>query len=466
MGTELLNQISLRQYQRLQLSPQLMQSITVLCMNTDELCNYIDSLYKENPCIEKKDPEISEEMMKVLSGFRGTEYRTVKGSLRSDEDGFRGMTEASVRAVDEYIDSLSFFVKDQIESKGLNKSLKAVCLYLADMLEDNGMLTTASLEAVKEIGVPEEMIREAAGVIKSLEPAGVGAEDTSEFLRLQLLRKYSEESPILNTALRIAVPEFLEALGKKDYRYIAVKTGEDIEAVRTAVSLIGSLKSSISDDFSVREETVYVRPDIYIYIDKAGNVCTAANEYALPVVNVSEKYLEVYRTTEDRELKAYLRDKLNETYRLISSIDRRESTLKRCFDYIAAVQKDFFEGSSDILRPMTMADAAEELNVHVSTVSRCVMNKYVQCPQGLLPAKYFFSRNVSAGIYGGGSAQGARIELGRLIEGEDRIRPLKDSQLCTILNQRGYEISRRTVAKYRGELGIPDYRIRKDMYGK
>ncbi len=471
MGAELFNKIEIKQFQRLQLNPQLLQSMAVLCMGNSELVSYIDRLYQENPCIEKGEPEIPEDMMRVLSEYRAGDYAAAgheggAGKRRRDRDEGAEAVEPSSRYVDDYIESLNYSLKSQLEKKKLSKSLHAVCIYLVDLLEENGRLLRESIESVRKIGVPGELLSEAVETIKSLEPAGVGAEDLSEFLQLQLKRYYPQNE----LALSMAQPQFMNAMAKQQYQAIANALDADFQEVSEAAELIRSLNTDISAGFSKKEETVYIRPDLYIYRDADGTVRTAANEFDMPKVGVSAKYLEMYKNTDDPELKAYLREKISETYRLISCIGRRRSTLTRCFDYIAVQQQAFFRGETDTLKPMTMAEAAAAIGVHISTVSRCMMNKYIQCSAGLFPAKYFFSRALKQEDIPGRSfqavrsAQGARIEIAKLIEGEDRHHPLSDASLSRLLKEKGYAVERRTVAKYRSELRIPDYRIRKSRY--
>ncbi len=471
MSGELFNKIEIKQFQRLQLNPQLLQSMAVLCMGNAELVSYIDKLYQENPCIEKSDPEIPEDMMRVLAQYRSSDYGNAHGDHSVNPPGeerrdIHNAHEPSGRYVDDYIESLSYSLKSQLEKKHLEKSLSAVCFYLVDLLEDNGRLLTESIDSVRKIGVPGGLLSEAVEVIKSLEPAGVGAADLSEFLRLQLERYYPEQT----LAIRLAQPEFLNALAKQQYQAIANALDAEYEDILSAAELIRSLNTDISAGFSEKEETVFIHPDLYIYLDEEGAIHTAANEYDMPKVGISGKYLEMYKNTDDPELREYLKQKLSETYRLISCIGRRRSTLGKCFDYIVEEQQAFFKGETDKLKPMTMSEAASALGVHVSTVSRCMMNKYVQSPAGLFPAKYFFSRALKPGdpadrgSDGPRSAQGAKAELIRLIEQEDSRHPRSDAVLSRLLKEQGYPVERRTVAKYRNELRIPDYRIRKSKY--
>lgn len=475
--SDISNSLQISQTQRLQLNPQLLQSISVLCMNTAELTNYIDKLYQENPCIERTEPVISEEMLRVIKDYRGSDRMSTvlhgnsrmrsggtvnTGSgARQNDDGETISREPSQRYVDDYIDSLSYGLKTQLETIKLPQDITAVCGYLIDLLEDNGWLSTESIQSVRDIGVPEELVTEAVRIIKSMEPAGVGAADTAEFVRLQLERYYPDEE----LAISLADNAYLEALSKHRYKVLADRLSVNEGEIRHAAELIAGLDADITVEHTQKSETVYVFPDVYIYIDDNGIAHADANEYDVPRVAVNDKYLELYKTTEDKELKNYLRDKISETYKLIGNIDRRKSTIHRCFELVAKEQQDYFAGRKDSLKPMTMSDAAESLELNVSTVSRCLMNKYVQCPQGLMPAKYFFSRHMqTAGGNEEQSQQGAMRLIAKLIESEDKHKPLSDSRLCDLAADRGFTLARRTIAKYRQTLGIPDYRIRKVRY--
>lgn len=471
------NSLHISQTQRLQLNPQLLQSISVLCMNTAELTSYVDKLYQENPCIEKQEPVVSEEMVRVLKDYRrgdhigaalhgdtrihtGGNVNTGSGA-RQNDDVEQLSREPSERYVDDYIESLNYELKNQLAVIKPDPAIAAVCEYLIDLLEDNGWLTEESIASVSSIGVPDELIEKAVALIKTMEPAGVGAADLAEFVRLQLERNFPNEE----LAIALARTDYLEALSKHHFKSLSEKLHTDEESIRRAAELIAGLNSDISAGHTQRDETVYVCPDVYIYLDDAGKAHADTNEYDIPKVAISDKYLELYKTTDDKELKDYLRDKINEAYKLIGNIDRRKSTIRRCFDLVAESQQEYFAGSSLTLKPMTMTEAAEELELNVSTVSRCLMHKYVQCPQGLLPAKYFFSRHLPGNSNTQEqSQQGAVHIIAKLIEAEDRHKPLSDSRLCELANREGYALARRTVAKYRQLLGIPDYRIRKARY--
>jgi len=461
----LANSNEISQEHRLQLNPQLIQSMSVLCMNSAELEDYIDRLYKENPCIERTEISLSGEMMEILSRYRDPRRTSAVSKASGDYAGGPvNVSEASRRYVDEFIESFSYTVKSQLEALHLDQRLDAVCKYLADLLEDNGWLLRESIDSVRKLGIPEDLVDEAVRTIRSLEPAGVGASDASEFIRLQLERYYPGDK----LAYEIADTKLLDQLAKGQYKAIALKLRASEQDIRQAAERISSLNAAVLQESTAKEEPVFIRPDVYVYMDGDGRPAALVNEYDHPGITVNQKYLEMYKTTDDASLKEYLGARLKETYSLISSVDRRKSTLQRCFESLIESQRDFFSGGTDALKPFTMAEMAKTLGVNASTVSRALMNKYVQCPKGLFPAKYFFSKRITAASPGGDekSAQGARAEIVKMVEAEDREHPLSDARICEGLKDLGYILEKRTVTKYRNALSIPDYRMRKSAYRK
>ena len=174
------------------------------------------------------------------------------------------------------------------------------------------------------------------------------------------------------------------------------------------------------------------------------------NEYYLPRVSVNDYYLRLLKSSDEKETKDYLRQKLRQAKWLLESLERRGSTLRRCAEAVLEAQRPFFAGGTQGLAPMTLSTLAEGLALHPSTVSRAVRGKYLQCRQGTYPLRYFFSLPVSGGV----SRQAAKQALLALIREEDRRRPYSDQELCRLLAERGVQVARRTVTKYRLELGV------------
>ena len=292
--------------------------------------------------------------------------------------------------------------------------------------------------------IPQALIDEALDVVQSLEPAGVAARDLSECLMLQLQRSGEGDETVL-----AIVQHYLPQLGRRQYGAVARALGVSEREVRAAEKRIAALEPRPGQGFQTREEPVYLRPDIFV-AEIDGIWQAVVNEYYLPRLTVSAYYQKLLEQTEDAETAAYLRQKLRHAQTLLYSLSQRGSTLRRCAEMALQEQKAFFTGGTTELVPMRMRDLAVELGVHPSTVSRCLRGKYLQCRQGTYPLRYFFQRPA-----GGVSRQAVQQKLLELLRQEDSAHPLSDERLCSLLLSQGVEISRRTVAKYRTELGIP-----------
>ena len=223
-----------------------------------------------------------------------------------------------------------------------------------------------------------------------------------------------------------------------------------LEAVRAAETVIAALEPHPGRAFQTAEPTIYVRPDVFI-AQLEGEWKVILNEYYLPRVSVNDYYLRLLKSSDEKETKDYLRQKLQQAKWLLDSLERRGSTLRLCAEAVLEAQRPFFTGNSQTLAPMTLSALAEGLELHPSTVSRAVRGKYLQCRQGTYPLRYFFSLPVSGG---GVSRQAAKQALLSLLREEDRRRPYSDQELCRLLAVRGIPLARRTVTKYRLEMGV------------
>ena len=189
-----------------------------------------------------------------------------------------------------------------------------------------------------------------------------------------------------------------------------------------------------------------------------------SNDYYFPSLKVSSYYHQLMRSTDESQVKDYLTNKVRQAKWVVSSVEQRRSTLMACANCIVERQESFFRRGPGHLRPMTLADVAQALEVHESTVSRAVKDKYLQCAHGVFPLGYFFSRALPTGSGGDSvSAEQAKSAIKKLIAAEDKKKPLSDQKLCQLLSEQGIEISRRTVAKYRDELGISSTSGRKQF---
>lgn len=427
--------------QELKLTPQLLQSMEILQMNSQELLEYLGRVTEENPLLEQEDAHdlrsAYEELRQKASWIDGGVY----GATFAHEEG-----ELPERGrVDREMESLSAFLCDQLERKRLAKPLLALAKYIAQLVDEDGYLTGEDLAALAELKIPQPLIDQALETVQGLDPAGVGARSLSECLLLQLARRDDVSPVVLDVAAR-----FLPELGRRHYGAISRALAVSVEEVQAAERVIAGLDPHPGRAFQSPEPAVYVRPDIFI-VELDGEWKAVLNEYYLPRISVSSYYARLLRESDEKETRAYLQQKMQQAKWLLNSLERRGGTLRRCADAILETQRPFFTGETGALSPMSLTSLAEMVEVHPSTISRATRGKYLQCRQGTYPLRYFFSRAVSAQ---GPSRQAVKQKLLALVRAEDPAHPLSDQQLCALLAQNGMEVARRTVAKYRMELGI------------
>ena len=433
--------------QELKLTPQLLQSMQVLQMNSQELLEYLGKLSEENPLIEQEDSpalrgayeELRQKASWIDAGLHGTTFAHEEGAMPE-----RG-------AVDRETESLSAFLCDQLDRKRLAKPLLALCKYMAELVDEDGWLSQEDLDGLLDLKIPQALIDQALETVQGLDPAGVGARDLSECLVLQLKRRGAGQS-VIDIAAR-----FLPELSRKHYGPISRELGLTVEEIQAAEKTIASLDPHPGQAFQAAEPTVYVRPDVFI-VELEGELKVVLNEYYLPRVSISDYYTRLLKESDEKETKVYLQQKMQQAKWLLNSLERRGSTLRLCAEAILEAQRPFFAGETAELAPMKLTSLAEQLGVHPSTVSRTARGKYLQCRQGTYPLRYFFSRAVSDQ---GPSQQAVKRKLLELVKGEDPRRPLSDQKLVELLEDQGIRLARRTVAKYRMELGLGSSTARK-----
>lgn len=383
--------LEMTQKQELKLTPQMLQSMELLQMSAQELEAYLQELVQENPAAELSEPE-----------------------------------------------------ERQDEGEELWRRMQS----LADQDNQNRQYVAAEreeLDPLARIGT-DGGLEEGLSLLQTLDPAGVGARDLSQCLELQL-RRAGEEG----TALAV-VQRGLERLARRQYRALAQELGVSQQEVLQAEARIRALDPRPGAAFAPREEPVYLVPDLVVLQGENG-LEVHLQESHLPGLRLSGCYCDMYRNDPDPEVRRYLNGKIRQVQWAIQAVEQRRATLLRCAQALVRRQQAFFQSPGGSLSPLRLADIAAELSIHESTVSRAVREKYLQCARGVYPLSFFFTREVGAGE--GQSAHEIKNQLLRLIREEDKRRPCSDEKLRQLLAVGGYAVSRRTVAKYREELGIP-----------
>ena len=457
-------ELSMSMKQTQTLSPQMMQSMEILQMGSQELLEYIQDQVQENPVLEMEEKygkgDDTAVLQRKLEWLESTDAQNRYYHQQDTEDDEKDPI-SNYGTVDEREENLYLYVLSQLEVMDLEPELLPVGRFLVESLNQNGWLDESVEDLAEELGKPVEEVEKALAAVQSLEPAGVGARNLSECLVLQLQRRH-EDSEL---AIRIA-RDYLDPLSKSRYGLIAKSLGVCQEEVRTACDLIRTLNPRPGGGFAARENLVYINPDLFV-VNFPDHFELLTNDYFFPDLNISGYYCRMLKSTEDNEVKDYLMGKVRQAKWVVHSIEQRRSTLLRCAECILELQAEFFRRGPGHLKPMCLADIAQKVGVHESTVSRTVRDKYLQCASGVYPLSYFFSRSLGAPAARPGTEENtsspdfAKALLKKLIGGEDKHKPLSDQKLCERMAREGCELSRRTVAKYRDELGIPSTTGRK-----
>ena len=427
-------------------TPQMIASIAVLQCGAQELSEYLEEMSYENPMMDLQEPE---QKAAPLTASIADKIRWLRGTDRQNQSYY---ADAERDNVDQYLhagraESLCDFVKEQIITLEITPEKRAAMETVAELLDGGGFYTGTVLEIAKIAGCSQETAAEALQLVRSLEPAGVAAENVQQALLLQL-----SDKPVAKRLIK----EHFSHLGSWSVQKISRAMGVSEEAVRAAKTAVAALNPYPSNGFATNEEVQYVTPDLSI-IEQDGALQVVAEDGYLPIIHINPEYLRMLETQQDPEVQKYLRQKMTQLEQVIYNVDRRKSTILRCGEVIAARQAAFFAGGAMV--KLTLRDVAEELELHESTVSRAVKNKYIQCARGMFPMSAFFSRDVGQNV--GLSRSGIQAVMLEIIEAEDKKRPLSDEKIAAELGKRHILLSRRAVAKYRMELGVPPASARK-----
>ena len=444
--------LSLSQDTHLRLHPQLLQSVKLLQMNSQELSAYLHEAAEENPVLELSDPA---ELLSAYQDLRRENPWISMSSVASPDPSKRRSEMYENYLSDRHAEiggDLVSFLCDQLERLQLPKSLLTLCQYIAALTDENGYLAQEDLDDLIDQKISFDMVLQALSTLQSLEPAGVCARSLSECLSLQIQRDDHAPSSAAPIAAR-----FLSELSRGHYGVICKALQIEMQEVYKAQQYLVTLNPYPGAEFQNAVQPQYIRPDFYI-IHTDGQLEVVLNEFDFPSISINSYYAELLKKTTDDETREYLHQKIRQVKWLISGMENRSTTLKRCAEEIAETQQDFFFENTTMLKPLRLKDVAQQLDIHVSTVSRAIKGKYLQCRQGIYPLHYFFTRAVNAQEI---SQQAVKQHILTLIQDEDPAHPLSDQAICILLRQRQVTVARRTVAKYREELEIPSSAIRR-----
>lgn len=468
-----------KQTQRLMLSPQMQQAIHLLQMPLMELQALIQQEITLNPILEEKmsqEPPVQsqeegtepaskiehenelefKEQFDILTKLddEWKDYYTQSGSFRKftqqDEEKRKFMLDSITTGQslqDHLLWQLGIFISDPAK-KSIGESI-------IGNIDDNGYLKASIEELSAESGKSIEEVEEMIHLIQTFNPVGVGARDIKECLLIQLERLGKTNS----LAAKI-IENYLDMVGEHKYKQIAELLQDTEENVKKAVDIIVTLDPKPGLMFTT-EQTQYVVPDVFVEKSNGEYVITL-NDDRVPHLYISNLYRDLMKKSDTpKETKDYIRNKITNGNWLIRNILQRQQTIYKIASEIVRVQKEFLEEGPSLIKPLTMQQVASAVSLHESTISRAIANKYIQTPQGTFQFKYFFSAGVHTESGESISIKNLKEKIEVMIKEEDPHNPLSDQEIIEKLASLGIKIARRTIAKYRHEMGIPASSLRR-----
>ena len=338
--------------------------------------------------------------------------------------------------------------------------VKEIAAFIIGNIDEDGYLRATTEEIVAAGPYDPADVEKAISAIQSLDPIGVGARDLRECLLLQL-----EFLEVDNPLVEAIVRDHWDMFMQRHFVQIAKALAIDMKTLEGVVEIIKHLDPKPGRKYS-NERAIYVEPDVYI--QKVGDeYIIVLNEDGMPKLRINGSYRNMLNSMDsksDGETVNYIKDKIRSAVWLIKSLDQRQRTIYKVAESIVKHQREFLEKGIDFLRPLVLRDVADDIQMHESTVSRVVSNKYMHTPRGLFLMKYFFHSGIDSDTGEDISSLTVKKKIQGFIDGEDPRKPLSDSKIMKILNDEGINIARRTVAKYRDELNIPSSTDRKQIF--
>ena len=447
------------------LSQRMIQSAEILQMTSQELNAYINELALENPVIDIVEPPTAQEQRESieqqewLNSFNEENYYLYQRQNNDDDYDFKSSWNINT----DDGETLQDYLWSQLITENFTDQETEIIKFMLECLDNKGYLEESIETIASYFGTDTEIVEELLSDLQSLDPSGVCARTLEECLKLQLERR-----DMLTPVLESIIDNCLEMVARNQIPAIARKLRLSPAETAGYCQIIKSLNPKPGVSFSSRDQLRYIIPDVTIVKFK-DHFDILLNESMYPTIELNSYYRQMNQNPESSELKEYLGNKIRQAEWVKQCVTQRGKTLMQVSRAILEHQEEFFTFGPAHLSPLRLADIAQELDIHESTVSRAVSKKYLQCSWGVYPMNYFFSRSVavqesSGNENGAQSVTAADIKrvLREIIEEENKKKPYSDRLLGEKLAERGISISRRTVAKYREEEGIADASGRKE----
>lgn len=497
----------LKMGQQLTMTPQLQQAIRLLQMSTLDLQDEIREALESNPMLERQDdneadshdneadplaeasdspaadasasqpesheppkpehPETSEntsdleripDELPVDTSWEDV-YQTSASNLPASQDEDWDFTATTAIGV-----SLQDHLLWQLNLSSLNEREEYLATTLIDSINSDGYLESSLDELLSsfnpQLDIRKSELEDMLDHVQQFDPTGVGARDLRECLLLQLAHM-DQDTPWLAEARQLC-DKHLELLGGREYNRLLRQMRLSEDHLREVVQLIQSLDPRPGSKIE-ESEPEYITPDVLVRKDKDRWVVELNPEIA-PRLRVNSLYASYVRRADNSDDNTYMRNQLQEARWFIRSLHSRNETLLKVSSEILKRQLDFFEHGPVAMKPMVLADIAEAIDMHESTISRATTQKYMHTPRGIFELKYFFSSHVNTDQGGECSSTAIRAMIEQLVAAENPRKPLSDSKITDLLAEQGIQVARRTIAKYREALNIPSSTARKQLF--
>ncbi|MBC7364433.1 MAG: RNA polymerase factor sigma-54 [Candidatus Aminicenantes bacterium] len=469
-----------KQVQKLVLAPALQQAIKLLQLTNLELQEVVDAELEENPVLEIDERQdeaaaADQELIEAETTPEGEEGRVSQEDELDEiifaagfqdylEDepphfGYEEREEVNYENIISKQPTLWEHLNWQANLTFNEPEELEIAEFIIGNINEDGYLTLSVEEIAGQLQKPVEKVEEVREKIKMLDPPGCGSLNLKECLLAQM-----DSLNLQDEVARRIVAEYLPLLQKADLLELSRILGLEMSELKLHLDLIKNLDPTPGRKYSESKD-IYVVPDIFV-VKEDGEWKVYLNEEGLPRLKLNSYYQQLARSglQNDQETSRFLKEKIKKAIWFIRSLEQRHRTIYRVATYIVNKQKDFLEKGIDFLKPMTLIEVAREMGLHESTIGRVVANKYMMTPRGLYPLKFFFHKSLS-GVYGEEiSSLRIKERIRKLIENEDKNNPLSDDEIVEILSREKIQIARRTVAKYRDQLGIPSSHIRKKKF--
>lgn len=406
--------LKLKQETKLILTQEMKVSMNILQMPSSKLREYLEKEAVTNPAIEIT--------------YSNNSYKNSSSS------------ETNVSPLDFVTEEETLFdyLEEQLGYLKIPSKIKEICLFIINNLDNRGYLATPKLELKKLLNINTRQLNEAFKIIYTLEPVGVGAENLKDCLKIQLRYKNIEDDTLFSL-----IDNYLEEIASQNFSLITENLNISEEEILDYLSLIRTLSPIPARGYVVDSNTNYIVPEAKIEI-KDGKLVFKINEDLIPKININSAYSD--NPTANK-------NSINTAINIMKCLEKRYQTLTKILEFLITKQEDFFFKGEEFLHSLILKDVASELSLHESTISRAIKEKYLDTPQGIISMKSLFiidSNTIKI-----------KKALEEFINSENKKSPLSDEKLSFLLKEKGYSVARRTVAKYREELGFPSTRERK-----